>query len=57
MNKEQRTKNKEQRTKVIGMLDIKGSMDIARRIYDIDFLSPCLNAHAGDTIPKILIRV
>ena len=39
------------------MLDIKGSMDIAKRIYEIDFLSPCLNAHAGDTIPKILVKV
>ena len=53
----EKKKNKTDRTMVIGMLDIKGSMDIARRIYDIDFLSPCLNAHAGDTIPKILIRV
>lgn len=43
-------------TYVIGMLDLKGSLDIARRIYEIDYISPCINAHGSDTVPKILIR-
>lgn len=40
---------------MLGMLDSPGSLEIARRIYGIDGISPCLNAHASDTIPKILI--
>ena len=43
-------------TKVIGMLNSPGSLDIARRIYGINYISPCLIAHASDTVPKILIR-
>ena len=41
---------------VLGMLDIDGSLEIARRVYNPRFLSPCLNAHSGDTIPKILVE-
>ena len=41
---------------VLGMLDIDGSLEIARRVYNTMYLSPCLNAHSGDTIPKILVE-
>lgn len=42
------------KTNVIGMLDSPGSLEIARRIYNTEYISPCLNAHASDTVPKIL---
>ena len=42
-----KTEDKYDRTYVLGMLDIDGSMDIARRVYDSDCLCPCLNAHGG----------
>ena len=51
-----KTEDKYDRTYVLGMLDIDGSMDIARRVYDSDCLCPCLNAHGGDTVPKIIIN-
>lgn len=41
--------------KVIGEMDNSdGSMEIANRVYDSEGVSPCLNAHASDTVPKIL---
>lgn len=46
---------KTNQTNIVGMLNSPGSLDIARRIYDIEYISPCLNAHASDTVPKILI--
>lgn len=44
------------RTLIIGMLNSPGSLDIARRIYNTNGICPCLNAHANDTVPKIIIR-
>lgn len=44
-------------TQVIGMMDIPGSLEIARRVCSTDGVSPCLNAHASDTIPKVLVVV
>lgn len=44
------------RTFIIGMLSSPGSLDIARRVYDTDYICPCLPAHASDTVPKIIIR-
>lgn len=43
-------------TQIIGMLDIKGSLDIARRVYSGGGVSPCINAHGSDTVPKIVVR-
>ena len=34
------------KTKVVGMLDIKG-MDVIRRVYDSDFLSPTISTCGG----------
>lgn len=40
---------------MLGQMDNSdGSHEIANRVYDSDGLSPCLNAHAGDTTPKII---
>lgn len=52
-----RTSHKEQPTiKVIGHLDIKG-LDIIKRIYSIDGLSPTLSTMmGGQRQPKIVIR-
>lgn len=44
------------RTFIIGMLTSPGSLDIARRVYDTNFICPCLPAHASDTVPKIIVR-
>lgn len=42
---------------VIGNMDNSdGSLEIANRIYGGGGLSPCLNAHAGDTVPKIVVE-
>lgn len=44
--------------KVLGMFENRGGEhDLARRVYDAGFLCPCLNAHSGDTIPKILVEI
>lgn len=43
---------------VIGNMDNSdGSLEIANRIYGGGGLSPCLNAHAGDTVPKIIVEI
>ncbi|MCQ2086653.1 MAG: DNA cytosine methyltransferase [Bacilli bacterium] len=40
---------------VIGKMDNSdGSLEIANRVYGKQGVSPCLNAHAGDTVPKII---
>ena len=44
------------RTFIIGMIHSPGSLDIARRVYDTDYICPCLPAHASDTVPKIIVR-
>lgn len=44
------------KTFIIGMLDIPGSLEIARRVYDTNYISPCMNAHASDTVPKIIVE-
>lgn len=39
----------------IGRMDNSdGSLEIANRVYGDDGCSPCLNAHANDTVPKVL---
>lgn len=48
--------NETNKTYIIGMLNSPGSLDIARRIYSVNYISPCLPAHASDTVPKILLR-
>ena len=48
--------NQSNNCKVLGMLDIQGSIDVARRVYDINFVSPCITAHANDTVPKIVVK-
>lgn len=47
-------KDMETKTKVIGMLDIKGRYESARRVYDPDSLAPTLNSCTGGGLePKI----
>jgi len=42
------------KTKVVGMLDIKG-MEVIRRVYDSNFLAPTISTcGGGNREPKIL---
>lgn len=44
----------ETKTKVIGMLGIKGRYESAQRVYDTDNLAPALNSCTGGGLePKI----
>lgn len=45
------------KTIIIGMLNSPGSLDIARRVYNKNYICPCLPAHASDTVPKIIVRI
>ena len=39
----------------LGQMDNSdGSLEIANRVYGTDGIVPCMNAHASDTVPKIL---
>lgn len=39
---------------ILGFMDNSdGSLEIANRVYNTKGVSPCLNAHANDTTPKI----
>ena len=42
---------------VIGMLEDENRLDIARRVYSTNALSPTINAHANDTVPKIIVAM
>jgi len=47
--------NREANCHEIGRMDNSdGSLEIANRVYLDDGCSPCLNAHANDTVPKVM---